>query len=189
MWKPTSRLKLFIDNWRWSGVPFYLRTGKYLPHERQRGAHPISSHAARPVRRAMRAEPRRQCPHAAPPAERGDLSAVQRQGARHEPGRAARCGCISATTPNSALTRPKLTNGCCWKPSPATRRSSSAATRWRPRGRIVDSIRQGWDGKPLTNREFYAAGTWGPVAADEMLAGRNHKWRMTSDVSAAPKAG
>jgi glucose-6-phosphate 1-dehydrogenase len=24
-------LKLGIDNWRWAGVPFYLRTGKYLP--------------------------------------------------------------------------------------------------------------------------------------------------------------
>jgi glucose-6-phosphate 1-dehydrogenase len=24
-------LKLFIDNWRWSGVPFFLRTGKRLP--------------------------------------------------------------------------------------------------------------------------------------------------------------
>jgi glucose-6-phosphate 1-dehydrogenase len=24
-------LKLFIDNWRWSGVPFYLRTGKRMP--------------------------------------------------------------------------------------------------------------------------------------------------------------
>jgi len=24
-------LKLFVDNWRWSGVPFYLRTGKRLP--------------------------------------------------------------------------------------------------------------------------------------------------------------
>ena len=24
-------LKLFIDNWRWSGVPFYLRAGKRLP--------------------------------------------------------------------------------------------------------------------------------------------------------------
>ena len=23
-------LKLAIDNWRWAGVPFYLRTGKYL---------------------------------------------------------------------------------------------------------------------------------------------------------------
>ena len=24
-------MKVFIDNWRWSGVPFYLRTGKRLP--------------------------------------------------------------------------------------------------------------------------------------------------------------
>jgi glucose-6-phosphate 1-dehydrogenase len=24
-------LKLYIDNWRWAGVPFYLRTGKRLP--------------------------------------------------------------------------------------------------------------------------------------------------------------
>src|SRR5204863_2559460 len=24
-------LKVFIDNWRWAGVPFYLRTGKRLP--------------------------------------------------------------------------------------------------------------------------------------------------------------
>ncbi|HTL30186.1 MAG TPA: glucose-6-phosphate dehydrogenase [Tepidisphaeraceae bacterium] len=26
-------LKLFIDNWRWSGTPFYLRTGKFLPQK------------------------------------------------------------------------------------------------------------------------------------------------------------
>ena len=26
-------LKLFIDNWRWSGTPFYLRTGKALPEK------------------------------------------------------------------------------------------------------------------------------------------------------------
>jgi glucose-6-phosphate 1-dehydrogenase len=24
-------LKLYIDNWRWGGVPFYIRTGKHLP--------------------------------------------------------------------------------------------------------------------------------------------------------------
>jgi len=24
-------LKLYIDNWRWGDVPFYIRTGKYLP--------------------------------------------------------------------------------------------------------------------------------------------------------------
>jgi glucose-6-phosphate 1-dehydrogenase len=26
-----AALKLFIDNWRWSGTPFYIRTGKCLP--------------------------------------------------------------------------------------------------------------------------------------------------------------
>lgn len=26
-----AALKLFVDNWRWSGVPFYIRTGKCLP--------------------------------------------------------------------------------------------------------------------------------------------------------------
>ena len=25
-------LKCFVENWRWAGVPFYLRTGKALPH-------------------------------------------------------------------------------------------------------------------------------------------------------------
>ncbi len=26
-------LKLYIDSWRWQGVPFYLRTGKRMPHK------------------------------------------------------------------------------------------------------------------------------------------------------------
>jgi glucose-6-phosphate 1-dehydrogenase len=42
--------------------------------------------------------------------------------------------------------------------------------------KIVDIIRAGWDGKPLTNREFYAAGTWGPVAAEDLLAQSGHAW-------------
>ena len=28
-----AALKLYIDNWRWSGMPFYLRTGKFLPEK------------------------------------------------------------------------------------------------------------------------------------------------------------
>jgi len=31
--EPFSALKLFVDNWRWSGMPFYLRTGKFLPQK------------------------------------------------------------------------------------------------------------------------------------------------------------
>jgi glucose-6-phosphate 1-dehydrogenase len=47
-------IKLFIDNWRWSGVPFYLRTGKNLPMSASEVRDSIPSHAERPVRRAMR---------------------------------------------------------------------------------------------------------------------------------------
>ena len=42
---------------------------------------------------------------------------------------------------------------------------------------IVDSIRKAWEGKSLSNREFYSAGTWGPVAADDLLAQSGHVWR------------
>ncbi|MGH7213170.1 MAG: glucose-6-phosphate dehydrogenase [Tepidisphaeraceae bacterium] len=28
-----AALKLYIDNWRWSGMPFYIRTGKFLPEK------------------------------------------------------------------------------------------------------------------------------------------------------------
>ena len=50
---------------------------------------------------------------------------------------------------------------------------SEVETAWE----IVDSIRKAWEGKPLSNREFYAAGTWGPVAADDLLAQCGHAWR------------
>jgi len=51
-------------------------------------------------------------------------------------------------------------------------RRDEVETAWQ----IVDSIRNGWEGKALTNREFYAAGTWGPIAADDLLARLGHEW-------------
>ena len=38
-WRPDSQtptyaaVKLYIDNWRWKGVPFYLRSGKSLANK------------------------------------------------------------------------------------------------------------------------------------------------------------
>ena len=41
-----AALKLFVDNWRWAGVPFYLRTGKRLAR-REHGDRASSSSARR----------------------------------------------------------------------------------------------------------------------------------------------
>ena len=57
-------------------------------------------------------------------------------------------------------------------------RRDEVETAWQ----IVDSIRKSWNGKPLTNREFYAAGTWGPIAAEELLAQSGHVWRNPQPV-------
>ena len=44
--RPSSALKLFIDNWRWQDVPFYLRTGKRLPERASEVVHPVPAGAA-----------------------------------------------------------------------------------------------------------------------------------------------
>ena len=51
-------------------------------------------------------------------------------------------------------------------------RRDEVETAWQ----IVDDIRAGWGGQPLTNREFYAAGTWGPMAAEDLLAQDGYAW-------------
>ena len=50
-------IKLFVDNWRWAGVPFYLRTGKRLPKRVERDRDPVQGSAADPVQRASRTSP------------------------------------------------------------------------------------------------------------------------------------
>jgi len=70
-------LKLYIDNWRWAGVPIYLRTG---------GADAIQAHTQRVVRRAMRPAARHQLADPPPAAERGHFAQVHWQG----PGRRLR---------------------------------------------------------------------------------------------------
>ena len=47
-------LQLFIDNWRWAGVPFFLRTGKRLPKRASEISIQSEGGAADPVQRRSR---------------------------------------------------------------------------------------------------------------------------------------
>src|SRR4029453_1884210 len=82
-------LKAYIDNWRWKGVPFYLRPGKRLgnrqpeasPHRRQalcetavRSLHPAAASAALDLRERRRVGEAEQAHHS--PATRGEYSPV-----------------------------------------------------------------------------------------------------------------
>ncbi len=50
-------MRLMIDNWRWAGVPFYLRTGKALRRAQNRNCHQISQRAVGAVSRYAGREP------------------------------------------------------------------------------------------------------------------------------------
>ena len=169
-------LKLLIDNWRWSGVPFYLRTGKCLPF------------GASEVRIQFRPAP-------------NVLFAAQCDGKlapntitlRLQPNEGISLHFNGKVPGMSIGVRPVRMHFSydaefgAYTPEAYERllleamagdatlfiRHDEVETAWQ----IVDSIRTGWNDKPLSNREFYAAGTWGPVAAEDLLAQSGHAWR------------
>jgi glucose-6-phosphate 1-dehydrogenase len=169
-------LKLFVDNWRWSGVPFYLRTGKYLPL------------SASEVRIQFRPTPN--VLFAALCGNKLDPNAIT---LRLQPNEGISLRFNGKVPGLSTGVRPVRMSFSydsefgAYTPEAYERllleamagdatlfiRRDEVETAWS----VVDSVRAGWNNKPLSNREFYAAGTWGPVAAEDLLAQRGHIWR------------
>jgi glucose-6-phosphate 1-dehydrogenase len=169
-------LKLLIDNWRWSGVPFFLRTGKNLP---------LSTSEVR-----VQFRPTPNVLFAAQCGPKLDPNALT---LRLQPNEGISLR-FNGKVPGSSMTvRPVRmhfsydTEFGAYTPEAYERllleamagdatlfiRRDEVETAWQ----IVDGIRKSWDGNPLSNREFYAAGTWGPAAADDLLASEGHVWR------------
>ena len=169
-------MKLFIDNWRWSGVPFYLRTGKNLPM------------SASEVRIQFR-----RTPHVLFAAQCGPKLDANALTLRLQPDEGISLRFNGKVPGTSLAVRPVRMNFSydsefgAYTPEAYERllleamagdatlfiRRDEVETAWG----IVDSIRRGWEDQRLTNREFYAAGTWGPVAAEDLIAQSNHAWR------------
>jgi len=168
-------LKLFIDNWRWSEVPFYLRVGKNLPM------------SASEVRIQFRPTP-----HVLFAAQCGNKLDPNALTLRLQPNEGISLrfnGKVPGTTLGVRPVRMHFSYDAefgAYTPEAYERllleaiigdatlfiRRDEVETAWQ----IVDAMRAGWGDKPLTNREFYSAGTWGPIAADDLLAQLGHAW-------------
>jgi glucose-6-phosphate 1-dehydrogenase len=169
-------LKLFVDNWRWSGIPFFLRTGKCLPL------------GASEVRVQFR-----RTPHVLFAAQCGPKLDANALTLRLQPNEGISLRFNGKVPGTSLQVRPVRMNFSynaefgAYTPEAYERllleamagdatlfiRRDEVETAWG----IVDSIRKSWEGKSLSNREFYSAGTWGPVAAEDLLAQTGHSWR------------
>jgi glucose-6-phosphate 1-dehydrogenase len=164
-----------IDNWRWSGVPFYLRTGKSLP---------LSVSEAR-----VQFRPTPHVLFAAQCGQKLDSNALTLHLQPNEGISLRFNGKVPGTSLEVRPVRMHFSYDAefgAYTPEAYERllleamagdatlfiRRDEVEIAWR----IVDSIRTAWNAKSLTNREFYSAGTWGPVAADDLLAQTGHSW-------------
>lgn len=175
-------LRLAVDNWRWSGVPFYLRTGKSLPL------------SASEVRVQFRPTPN--VLFAAQCGPKLDANAITLRLQPNEGISLRFNGKIPGTSIRLRPVRMHFSYDSefgAYTPEAYERlllealagdatlfiRRDEVETAWS----IVDSIRSGWGSAPLTEREFYPAGTWGPAASDDLLAKNGHTWRNPQPIT------
>jgi glucose-6-phosphate 1-dehydrogenase len=164
--------RLQVENWRWSGTPFYLRSGKRLPrrvtevaiqfkqppHLLFQGGRPLQPNVL-----LLRIQP--------------DEGVALRFGAK-VPGPDVRIrdvrmdfrygtafGGETADAYERLLLDAMLGDGTLFA------RRDEVEEAWR----IVDSIVAGWQ-QSRHRPEEYVAGTWGPAAADRLL-GHGRQWR------------
>lgn len=171
-----AAIRFFIDNWRWQGVPFYMRSGKALAAK----VTEITIFFKRP-------------PHVMFPMP---------EGAKLEPNRLSLCiqpdegihFSFQAKVPDTAAEmrdvemsfQYKETFGVLAIPEAYERllldvikgdaslftRSDAIELSWQ----LIDPILEGWASKDAPPLEFYESGTWGPSVANELIAHDGYHW-------------
>jgi len=172
-----AALRLALDNWRWAGVPFYLRSGKRMPEkltvitiEFKRVPHlffyDTPQNQIEPNLLTIRIQP--------------DEGIALKLGAR-APGPAMYIrqmlmnfsygdafGEFPATAYESLLLDAMLGDLTLFN------RRDAVDLSWQ----ILDPVLENWQASPMpTTLPNYAAGTWGPALADALLARDGRTWK------------
>jgi len=168
--------KLKIDNWRWAGVPFYLRTGKHMnrrlteiairfhqaPYALFRGTHVEKMH---PNWMILRIQP-----------EEG----IALEFAAKRPGPKVKLSTVSMDfayktyfkmAPNTGYET--LIYDCMIGDATLFQRADNIEYGWQ----AVQPILDAWANNPPKDFPNYAAGGTGPAAAGELLARDERAWR------------
>ena len=108
-----AALRLAINNWRWAGVPFYLRSGKRLARRVTEIAIQFKCPPGTLFAEGGAVRPRGQHARVPDPAGRGQHGAAQRQDSRPRDAHAAGEDAFPLRRPPSARTRPRPTSAWC----------------------------------------------------------------------------
>jgi glucose-6-phosphate 1-dehydrogenase len=172
-----AALRLLVDNWRWHGVPFFLRSGKRM-------ARRVSEIAIQ----------FREPPHLMFPPDRDEIIAPNVIAIRVQPQEgislsfdikvpgvgvrmtAARMdfSYAEAFGPAAHSAYETLLLDCMVGDATLFTRADAVEAAWE----VVDPVVEAWQDKDPGHFPNYAAGTWGPEIADEFIARDGARWRQ-----------
>jgi len=172
-----AALRLRIDNWRWAGVPFYMRTGKRLPekltevavHFKPTPHMMFSPDSGRPLHTnwlVFRLQP-----------EEGILSTFVAK----QPGPEI---CLTPVTSEflyaDAFGVEEPPRAYAWLLHDVMQGDQTLFARadWIDEAwKIVDPVIEQWRGEPPEDLPNYTAGSWGPSAAEALIRSDGRSWR------------
>lgn len=174
-----AALKLYIDNWRWKGVPFYLRSGKAMAMKSSAIIvefqpppdvifHLGCNHAFTPNFLSICIQPfegihlrfETKVPDTVSDSRSVNMSYSYLQ---EYPG---------MVLPDAYE---RLLLDAIKGDASLFARNDGIEAAWR----LMDPILAGWESSPeAPPLQTYAGGSWGPAAADELLERDGHSWRM-----------
>lgn len=170
-----AAMKLMIDNWRWADVPFYIRTGKVMPKrvseiaiQFKRVPHLMFRQTA-----VEKLAPSFLVLHIQPD------EGISLQFEAKIPGPAIRMGAVEmdfhyadyfGMTPSTGYET--LIYDCMIGDATLFQRSDNVEVGWS----VVQPILDDWKASPA-NFPNYAAGTWGPQEANDLLERDGRHWR------------
>jgi glucose-6-phosphate 1-dehydrogenase len=172
-----AALKLFVDNWRWKGVPFYLRSGKVLGQktseviiEFQRPPHlmfhlPDTSQFT-PNILSLCIQPdegihlrfEAKLPGSGQEIRSVDMDFHYRTSFHINLPDAYERLLLDALSGDASLFTRSDEIEACW--------------------RLVDPVIQGWEAEGIPELLSYPQGSWGPPEAAELLARDGRRWRL-----------
>ena len=169
-------LNLFIDNWRWGDVPFYIRTGKYLP---TRVTEVVVHFKPTPHKLFCFDEGLSNSDNQMVIRIQPDEGILLKFGMK-VPGAGYNVQEVNMDFHYSDLSQKDIPDAyqrllidCMKGDSTLFTRGDAIEQAWR----IVDPILMAWEKNPEIPIFGYPAGTWGPVQADGLISGPNMTWR------------
>src|SRR5260221_12556279 len=174
-----AALKLHVDNWRWAAVPFYVRTGKRLP----RRVSEISIEFRRPPLLLFRNTPVEHLSRNVLVIRIQPEEGISLRFGAKIPGPDVRMGNVAmefrtkdAFGSNPSTGYETLVYDAIKGEATRFRREDMVEAGWS----VVQPVIDVWKALPPRFAN-YAAGSWGPAEAEEMLVREGRRWRRIEE--------